>query len=121
MAKKIKIDKELYEKIRDAISNQPIIDKLIKEISELKEQMYNYQSQYIQTTHENKQLHRENALLKKMFEEAKDTQAIKYNDKLFLIRSRMHYQEQGEEETLNIDAVYSNIKVEVNEDGESEV
>ena len=117
MTKKIKIDQELYDKLKDAMSNQRIIDKLIEENKELKESMYKYQSQYHQIAQENKELYYENAYLKKMFEETEDTQAIKYNDKLFMIRSIVHYQAQGEPETVNIDAEYSNIKVEVNEDG----
>lgn len=118
MSKKIKIDKEVYEKLIDTTNNKSTIDRFCDEISKFREQLHRYQSEYIQVTHENRELHRENALLKKMFEEAEDTQAIKYNDKLFLIRSMAHYKEQGEEETLDIDAVYSTIKVEVNKNGE---
>lgn len=118
MFNKVKIDIGVYRKLIDAANNKSTLNKLCDEITQIREQLHRYQSEYIQVTHENRELHRENALLKKMFEEAEDTQAIKYNDKLFLIRSMAHYKEQGEEETLDIDAVYSTIKVEVNKNGE---
>lgn len=118
MFNKVKIDIGVYRKLIDAANNKSTLNKLCNEIAQIREQLYTYQSEYIKATHENRELHRENALLRKMFEEAEDTQVIKYNDKLFIIRSIAHYKEQGEVETLNIDADYSTIKVEVNEDGE---
>ncbi len=118
MAKKIKIDKEFYEILIDIKNNKSTIDQCYDEINQIREQMYEYRSKYFQMINENRDLHRENALLKKMFEEAEDTQVIKYNGKLFSIRSVNHYKEQGVEETLDIDAICSTIKVGVNEDGE---
>ena len=54
---------------------------------------------------ENKKLQNENGYLKALFEKEGDTKVIKYNGKLYRIVSTSHFHDEGEADTLDINAV----------------
>ena len=68
MSNKVKIDRELYDNLMGTMRSKSTIDFLHNKLDELREQLAEYQSQYIQTTHENRKLYQENGYLKALFE-----------------------------------------------------
>jgi hypothetical protein len=118
MAKKIKIDKEFYDKCCDMISNQRIVDRLIAENKDLKDKVYEYMTSYMNVLDNKIKLFEENQILKELLNKEQDTQVIKYQGKLYRITSNVHYSELGEADYLQICATSYG---EVNEDGKSEV
>ena len=114
MAKKIKIDRELYDKFTDAMSNQRIIDKLIEENKELKNIVHEYMKLYMDTNHEKAELLKRNEALEVLFDKKQDTQAIKYQGNIYRIVNTTHYSGVGERDILQIEATDYG---EVNEDG----
>lgn len=67
---------------------------------------------------ENKKLREELGYLKALFDKEGDTQAIKYNGKLYRIVSTNHFHNVGEVDTIDINAVCVD---EVNRDGKMQV
>ena len=54
---------------------------------------------------ENKKLQNENGYFKALFDKEGDTQVIKYNGKLYRIVSTSHFHDEGEADTLDVNAV----------------
>jgi DNA-binding helix-hairpin-helix protein with protein kinase domain len=89
---KVVLDRETYERLltlRDSHSNYYM------------ENYEKYRDKFIEQVNENKKLQKENGYLKALFDKEGDTQAIKYNDKLYRIVNISHYKD-GTEETLDI-------------------
>lgn len=114
MSKKIKIDRELYDKFQDMMSNQRIIDTLIEENKELNNRVCEYRTSQMQLFDTNIKFFEENKILKELFDKEDDTQVIKYNGKLWRIVSGTHSFNPGEPDTLTVDTV---LVREVNMDG----
>ena len=60
---------------------------------------------YIGEINRNKKLQNENGYLKALFDKEGDTQVIKYNGKLYRIVGTSHCHDEGEADTLDINAV----------------
>lgn len=118
MAKKKKIDIELYDKFHDMMDNQRIINKMLDEYAELRDKVDKYMKLYMDTDHERVKLVEENKILKDLFDKEQDTQVIKYQGKIYKITSTSHFSDVGEADTLDINAVCVG---EVNKDGKSEM
>lgn len=114
MAKKIKIDRELYDKFHDMMSNQRIIDALLTENKELNNKVDKYKTSYLNTLDTKIKLFEENIVLKDLINKEQDTQIIKYQGKLYRIENITHYSGAGEADTLT---VYATSYSEVNMDG----
>ena len=72
----------------------------------LSEELFDkYQDRYFQTYEENKTLQKEIGYLKALFDKEGDTQVIKYNGKLYRIVSASHFHNEGEADTLDINAI----------------
>ena len=72
----------------------------------LSEELFDkYQERYYEKIGENAVLQRENGYLKALFDKEGDTQVIKYNGKLYRIVSTSHFHDEGEADTLDINAV----------------
>ena len=104
--KTIKLSKEVYE---DLISER---DKARKELEEhLLKQMdedIHRQDQYYEIFSENIELKKQNACLKTLIDKEADTQMIKYNGKLYRIVSTSHFHDEGDVDTLDVNAVLVN-------------
>jgi hypothetical protein len=98
MAKKIKIDMEYYTNLIDTREK--------------------YYEKSIDLHYKNKELIRENEVLKDALNKEQDTQLIKYQGKIYRITSTTHYSDIGEADTLQICATD---RGEVNMDGKSEM
>ena len=72
---------------------------------ELCEQKRNLVDDYRHERNENKKLQNENGYLKALFDKEGDTEVIKYNGKLYRIVSTSHFHDEGEVDTLDINAV----------------
>jgi hypothetical protein len=70
-----------------------------------KKDMEKYMAKYVQTKHENECLKIENAIWRKFFDSHPDTDAIKYNGKLFRIVSTAHFKDIDEADTIDVNAV----------------
>ena len=92
------IDRDIYRDMREQMNNKKIIEDLTGQLSELN-------MRYFNLCEDIRSLERENAILKKMFEDAADTQVIKYNGKLFRITNTSHFAFEDSEDTLNVDAI----------------
>ena len=118
MAKKIKIDRELYDKFRDMMNSQSIINKMLDEYAELRDKVDKCMKLYMDTDHERVKLVEENKTLKDLFDKEQDTQVIKYRGEIYRIVSTSHFSDVGEADTIDINAVCVG---EVTEDGKSEM
>jgi hypothetical protein len=118
MVKKIKIDRELYDKFHDMMDNQSIINKMLDEYAELRDKVDKYMELYMNTDIERVKLVEENKIFKDLFDKEQDTQVIKYQGKIYKIISTAHFSDLGEEDTIDINAVCVE---EVNKDGKSEM
>ena len=72
---------------------------------ELCERKHELVNDYHNERTENKKLQNENGYLKALFDKEGDTQVIKYNGKLYRIVSTSHFHDEGEADTLDINAV----------------
>ena len=85
------------------------VGKLISDLDERLEdkanQLKELRTKYFNLCDDVRKLERENAILKKMFEDAADTQVIKYNGKLFRITDTSHFAFEDSEDTLNVNAI----------------
>ena len=68
-------------------------------------QLKELRKKYFDLCDDIRNLERENALLKKMFDDAENTQVIKYNGKLFRITETSHFTFEDGPDTLSVDAV----------------
>jgi ribosomal protein S17E len=118
MAKKVKIDRELYDRFYDMMDNQRIIDKLQEENKELRDKVDTYMTSYMNASHDKIKLWEENKVLKDALNKEQDTQIIKYQGKIYKITSTAHFSDINEPDTLDINATYCG---EVNEDGKGEM
>ena len=93
---KIILDRETDERLltlRDSNSNYYM------------ENYRKYRDMWIEQMDENKKLQNENGYLKALFDKESDTEIIKYNGKLYRIVSTSHLHDEGEIDTLDINAV----------------
>ena len=73
---------------------------------ELSEELFDkYQERYYKKVEENKVLQHENGYLKALFDKEGDTEVIKYNGKLYRIVSMSHFHDDGEADTIDVNAV----------------
>lgn len=71
----------------------------------LSEELFDkYQDRYYEASCENRDLREENGYLKALFDKEGDTQVIKYNGKLYRIVSASHFHDEGETDTLDVNA-----------------
>ena len=94
--------------------NKVVLDREVYDrLCELKDRKYDYyveryekyQDRYCKEVDENKKLQNENGYLKALFDKEGDTQVIKYNGKLYRIVSISHFHDEGEADTIDINAV----------------
>lgn len=72
----------------------------------LSEELFDkYQNRYYEQVNENKKLQLKNGYLEALFEKECDTEVIKYNGKLYRIVSTSHFHDEGEADTVDINAV----------------
>lgn len=86
--------------------------RVVRLISSLEEQLKattilsaEYREKYFELVRDIRQLERENALFRQMFDDADNTSVIKYNGKLFKITDTSHFKSEDCPDTLSIDAV----------------
>ena len=72
---------------------------------ELCEQKRNLVNDYRDEKVENKKLQNENGYLRALFDKEGDTHVIKYGGKLYRIVSTSHFHDEGEADTIDINAV----------------
>ena len=93
---KIVLDRETYERLLTLRDSNT---------SHYMEYYEKFQDKFIEAVDENKKLQNENGYLKALFDKEGDTQVIKYNGKLYRIVSTSHFHDEGEADTLDINAV----------------
>ncbi len=91
------INRDVYRDMREQMNNKKIIEDLTGQLSELN-------MRYFNLCEDIRSLERENALLKNMFNSSEDTQAIRYNGKLFRITDTTHFKSNDAEDQLDVTA-----------------
>ena len=92
------INREAYHDMREHIKDSQTIEHLTLKLSESN-------VRYFELLGDIRKLERENALFRKMFDDADSTSVIKYNGKLFKITKTSHFTSEYDADILSIDAV----------------